>query len=358
MKARLNNLINKFSEFASTHDYLEKPILSLYLDIDPTKAKNRKDNPAWKIELKNELKQIYNSLDQEQLKRYDVQKDLNDFGNRLQTFLDEYLISYTGRSVLILSDLEDIVALDIQIPVETKAHYGMPRIEHLLYVMDKYKKYMVLFLTEAEIRVLEVYLGRVTNEVLIETNQEVKLRFGRKARTLASERRDLASEAAYAKEIADELNTYFMEDPDFERLVLSGNQKIAHNVRNRLHPALQSVLVSIEKLDIQMNEADVTNHISEIAATFEEQSDLLVIEDLVKLHNFNGAAVLELSVVAKAIEDNRIKSLVVSYPIEAEEKYELVYKASLKNNQINFVFGQAKERLDEFGGIGAFLYYS
>ena len=358
MKARIESMLTSFRKFASTHNYSEKPIFSIYLDLDPTKENNRKENPAWRIELSNQMREVKEGLDEEILKRYQSQESWKEFDQNLESYIQGYTTNQTGKSALILSDMDDFASLDIQLPVETTVHYGMPRVEHLVYTMDKYKKYLVLILSEAEIRAVEVFMGRVTGEQIIETNQEVRNRFGKKARTLAADRRDLETEENYAREIADELNSYFMDDPDFERLILAGNQKIAHNVKNKLHPSVKDVLVSIERMDVKTNEAEIADRISNIARGFEEEHDLMVIDDLVALNNRNGSAAVELTDVSKALENDQVKTLIVSYPLEDERKAELIYKAAMKGVSINFVFGEAKDKLDGMGGVGAFLYYS
>ncbi|WNJ17115.1 hypothetical protein [Pontibacter sp. G13] len=356
MKARLNELLANFQQFAREHDYQNQPILTIYLDIDPTKEENRRETPAWSIELANQFKSLYASLDPEVMKRYNIQQKKTQFEQQLALFIDTYLENRTGRSVMILSDLDDITALDLQVPVETAVYFGMPRIEHLLYAMDKYKKYLLLALSESEIRAIELYLGRVTQERLIETNQEVSNRFG-VGQTRAVDRRELEFEESYARDISGKINQYFMDDPDFERLILGGNQKIAHAVKKRLHPSVKDVLVSIEKVDLKASDTDIIEQVAATAETFEEEHDLMVIEDLVALHNRRGAAVIELNDVKEALTTQRIKTLVVSYPFEESAKSELIYEAALQGVGINVVFGAAKERLDELGGIGAFLYY-
>lgn len=357
MKARLNELLVKFKEFARTNENNNKPIITIYLDVDSTKEKNRKDNPAYKIELNNALKKVEETLDPEHFKKYEVQQEWSKFKLNLELQIYQHLQYYSGKSLLILSDLEEIFITDIQMPVETTLHYGTPRVDHLLYVLDKYKKYLVLVMSEMEVRAIELFLGRVSDETFIETNNRVKTRFGKKAKTLASDRRDLETEEAYARDLAEEINSYFMDDPDIDRLILAGNQKIAHNVKSKLHPLVEDQVVSILRMDIKAKEPDISKIVAEISNQFEEEKDIIEIKDLVSIHNSQGLGVLELNDVKSALTDGRVKKLMVSYPFVDTEKIKLVYEAFLNGVNINFVFGKAKEKLDKLGGIGAYLYY-
>ena len=58
MKSSVNEILQKFREFVSTEGFEETPILTAYVNIDPTDADNRKDRPGWLIELKNEAKRL------------------------------------------------------------------------------------------------------------------------------------------------------------------------------------------------------------------------------------------------------------------------------------------------------------
>jgi len=49
---------------------------------------------------------------------------------------------------------------------------------------------------------------------------------------------------------------------------------------------------------------------------------------------------------------------VLPYPIEAERFDSLIVDATVGGAEMEFVLGVAAERLEEFGGIGAELYWS
>ncbi len=48
----------------------------------------------------------------------------------------------------------------------------------------------------------------------------------------------------------------------------------------------------------------------------------------------------------------------IPYPIDAEKFDALIVDATVGGAEIEFVFDEAANRLNEFGGIGATLYYS
>ena len=47
MKSRINDVLESFREFVTTHRYQDTPILTAYVDIDPTNPDNQRERPAY-----------------------------------------------------------------------------------------------------------------------------------------------------------------------------------------------------------------------------------------------------------------------------------------------------------------------
>ena len=83
-----------------------------------------------------------------------------------------------------------------------------------------------------------------------------------------------------------------------------------------------------------------------------------VVETLVTLGNRGGAAVLEKRAVEEALRQGNVKTLVIPYPVDAEEFDALIVEATKHGAGVEFVYGEGAKRLHQLGGIGATLYYS
>ena len=180
MKNKVHEILESFKEFIATHSYVETPILTVYVDIDPSNPENQKDNPVWLIELKNEAKRIAAELPPEELKRRDRQETWSDVQETVAKHLLERKPS--GRSVVMFSDLEDFLTVDLPVQLPTRLYYGLPQLKHLLFALDEYKKYLVILFSGAEVRLVEVFLTRSTDELRIETEHESSRRFARKSK--------------------------------------------------------------------------------------------------------------------------------------------------------------------------------
>lgn len=356
MKAKINEILELFREFVTARDYKNTPVLTAYVDIDPTNPDNQRAQPAWHIELKNELKRIESELDSEEFKRWNVQQT---WARTEQMMMDQLLDpKLTGRSVALFTDLTDLIAVDLPVTMKTRLYYGMPQVKHLMFALDQYKKYLVFLFSGAEVRLVEVFLTRSTNDIKVETNHELSRRFGRKAKTLAADRRDREFEDRFVRDMITEINQYFLEDNECERLIFGGNLRQAHSVINGLHHVVKDLVVAVEPIDFKLPDHEIASMIKPIAYSYEQEHDVAVVDDLVSRFHRNGTATIEKQGVETALLQSKVKTLVIPYPIDSEQFDSLIIEVMISGAEIEFVYGEGADKLNELGGIGAMLYYS
>ena len=356
MKAKINQILEAFRDFVATHEDERPSILTAYVNVDPSDPENQKQRPAWLIALKNEAKRIESELGPDELKRWDSQRRWATTEELIRAHLTERKPS--GRSVVLFTAGEDLVGVDVPVELPTRLYYGTPQLKHLLFALDQYKKYLVILFAASEVRLVEVFLARTTDELLIESDVERLRKMGRKADTLAKERRDSEYERRYVRESVEEINQHFLGDTDFERIVFGANAKIAHAVRNALHPAVQPLVVAIEAIDFKLPYREVADRVRTIAERHEEEHDVAVVEQLVAKFNRRGPAVVERQAVEAALRDQNVRTLIIPYPIDSDEFDALIEDVVLAGADVEFVYGRGATKLKEVGGIGAVLHYS
>ena len=366
MKAKINEILEEFREFVTTHNYKNTPILTAYVNIDTTKPENQRERPAWLIDLKNESKRLEEQLAPEELKRYDNVKKWSRVEEMVIGHLRE---RPTGRSVVLFTDLEDLIAVDLPVSMPTRLYYGFPQIKHLLFALDQYKEYLVALFSGDEYRLVEVLLSLTTDELSVETDLE-KMRRSRfpvtkrasdatrAAKDSGQDSRRREYERRFIKVAADEINHLFFENADLERLILGGNLKQAHGVNNSLHPSIRERVVAIEPIDFKLPPVEIARMTKKIADEYELTHDLNVVQELVELFNRNGTAVLEQQGVELALGQGRVKTLVIPYPIDKTDFDSLIADVVVSGAEVEFVYGAAADKLNQYGGIGARLYYS
>lgn len=359
MKKKIQEILDSVKDYITSHEYEDAPVLTLYANVDPTDADNRRDQPKWAIELANEAKRLKELHGEETLKRRDVQLKWAEAEEKIAKHLMDR--KPTGQSVVIFTDLEDYLTVDLPVPLPTRMYYGAPQLKHLLFALDQHKKYLTILFSEEGAKAVEVFLTAATDQFEAPTGTKGGFSLrpgGRKARTQASERRDLGTERSAVSEAAERINAYFLGDPEFDRVVFGGNLKIAHAVKNALHPAVADVLVTIEPIPFEASPDEIAERIREVADQNELEHDSAVVNDLVTRQHACGKAVLERQGVGEAVENGQASQLVFPYPTLGDDFDELMANAVINNVEIEFVTGEAAEKLEQFGGVGATLYYS
>lgn len=354
MKSSIDKILNKFREFVTSEGFEDTPVLTAYVNTDPTDADNRKDRPGWLIQLKNEAVHLKEQLDQQKLKRRDTQNKWSSTEDWAMEQLKDRKL--TGRSVVLFTDHESHFSVDLPLPSPTKLYYGLPQLKHMLFNLDQYKKYLVVLLSGSDARALEVFLTRTTDEVRHETDLDLMGRYGRSGHSHKHESRTDEYERRFVKEVSTALNQYFLDDPEVDRLILAGNQKQAHAVKACLHQAAKNKLVSVEAIDFKAQDIEVAKHVKAVADRFEGEHDLAVVDDLIARHNRGGSGVVEKQGVDKALENHQVRTLVLPYPTSDEDFDSVIVTATLSGAAIEFVYDEAADRLNAFGGIGAVLY--
>jgi hypothetical protein len=359
MKKRIQEILDSLREFIVEHNYEETPMLTAYVAVDSTDQDNRRERPAWLIELKNEAKRLEEAHGPEAMTGRAAKRTWDETEAKIMSHLQES--KPQGRSIVIFTDHEDFLTVDLPMSMPTRLFYGTPQLKPLLFALDSHKKYMVALFSEEETKVLEVFLTAPADEVRVQTGAAggTSLRpGGRKSRTQASDRRDLDSERRVVNEAAVEVNDYFLADPEIEHLVFGGNMKLAHAVKNALHPSVYASLVTIEPLAFESSNNEIAAAVKQIADEQELAHDLALVNELISRRHACGTAVLETQGVTLALEQGQASKVIVSVPIDSDKFDQLLTKALLSNCEMEFLHGEAAKKLNEFGGVAAQLYYS
>ncbi len=141
----------------------EAPILSLYADVDPAKPENARK--GWLVRIKNTLKDM------------DIPKEVKD---AVFEALDKDRPE--GKTFVLFAAeknkrvwVEDFT-LQVELPVvdlaqgRVEAKWGEPYIAPLIYALDEYERYCVVFLNKERWRLFEIFLGEI-EEIMDVFNQ-------------------------------------------------------------------------------------------------------------------------------------------------------------------------------------------
>lgn len=141
----------------------EGPILSLYLDINPAKLENA--NRAYALRAKDAMKAL------------GVPQDLED---RVLEVLKNQVLEAKTAVLFAKAGLFETLLLQVELPLvsglkttflgekESRfltdgalVHYGEPFLLPLIYALDEYERYGVVYLDQERWRVFEIFLGEI-----------------------------------------------------------------------------------------------------------------------------------------------------------------------------------------------------
>ncbi len=356
MPAAIQTALEGFQTFIATHDPAARPILTAYVNLNPADPENQRERPAWLIDLKNAYRALIEEMDPEPLKRRRTQAMWAATEERIIEALTEE--KRTGRGVVIFTDHKDDLILDVPVEVPTRLYYGLPQIKHLLYLLDQYRKYLVVLSSDTEIRFVEVLLSRSGEAVTVDVDPDRLQALGRKTNTLAKDRRDLTYERRNIRAFASAVAAAYTACEDCERVILAGNSKSAHAIRAALPAHVAAGLVGIAAIPFEAAPAEIGNAIREIADVYETEKDGEIVDEVLAISQAGGTATFGQEAVQSAFAEGRVKALVIPYPVAADDFDGLIVNAAKFNTPVEFVTGPAARTLNENGGLAAKLYYA
>jgi len=380
-----------------TLEELKTPVLSLYLDINPAKPENA--NRAYALRAKDAMKalsvpealaeRVLELLkheviqaktlalfaDQERLELFPLQVELPLVSAVKTAFLDE-------KASRLLTD-------------GALAHYGEPFLLPLVYALDEYERYGVVYLDQEKWRVFEVFLGEIAEVkdafLALDTEAWRRLSLDAPGRrfNLSGISRGGAGQDLFAKRLAAWEERFYkilakdlekhVEERGFTRIILMGPEEHAKLFLGYLPKRLkEKVVAELPSLPHPgASPGEVLKRLEPVLEEVERRAEVKLLEDLEEAY---PKAVFGLEVLSR-VQEGRVEVWVLPWHLErvvyacdglywAEEAEALGYcqhpekkplalvlpeLASGYAAKLEFVRGEAERRLLERGGMAALL---
>lgn len=354
--------LRSFADYAGTHEH--EDYLSLYLLVDPADTENQSDIPAWKIYLKNAIADIESGLDPVQLRQWKKVR-LSDTSPetawaRTRKRLEKYLTSYkpAGKTLVLFVSPSSEYRYELPVRVTNAHYFGKPHIQEFLYALDEYEQHLVLLFAEDQTRALQFVLGETAADATV-TADQAWLRSVRKAAHAQDiQWRDDELTRRFLRSISTQVDKYFLQNPDIERVVLGGNMELANAVRRLLHPAATERVIATLPIPITAAPHEVAARIYDVAKQAERDHEAQLVGEVAGQAAAGGRAATGFTAVNRAMERGAVQLLVLPFPGAAEDVELLLLQAVRLGAGVEFVRGDAADRLREAGGIAARLYYA
>lgn len=281
----------------------EVPILSVYLDVDPT----RHTSEEYLLSLRNLLKQVEGQAAPE-----DIQAVQRYF---------EHEYDWSGRGVAVFSgaaaDFWRVYVLPL--PVASGVTVARrPYISPLAALLDTYERFAVAVVNREGARVVLFHLGEPVREEVFVGDEVKKLKRGRGSSAGAERRGGAPSGSRHMEEVAMRnlrqavrVVEQFWRQHDPRRLILAGAEPTVSQFQALLPKALQEVVVGTMSVDPGDNERALRERALQVLQRVEKEREAAVVEAVVTAAAKGKEGVLGMDETLSVAHEGRIRTLVI-----------------------------------------------
>jgi len=285
------------------------PVLSLYLNVDPTQQTTER----YKLILRSLLKEVAHkaaSADVEAVEQY-------------LTFARDW----QGKGLALFScrDADFWRSFPLAVPVHNRAYVShRPYIKPLSDVLDAYGRYGVILVGREGARLFLFHLGELV-EATGTLGEEVRrtkhggasgvtgMRGGMAARAA---RREDAVVQRNLKEVVEAVGV-FCTNNACTRLVLGGTDQNVSRLYDMLPKALQDQVIGSFSVDVGAPEGEVQSRSLDLIEEMAQQREIQLVEEMIAGWKRHSGAVVGLSDTLEALQEHRVRLLLVAAGYEA-----------------------------------------
>ncbi len=362
MTQQLMNDLREFAEYAATH--AQDAYLSLYLMTDPSDAGNQAQTPAWRTFLRNAVTNVEAGLDPVQTRQWKsvrLSDESPDKGwARTRKRLEKYLTSYRpeGKTLVLFISPGSEYSFELPVRVDSASYYGKPHIQEFLWALDEYEQHSVLLFSEDQVRVLRLALGRSAADRVVVSDQ-AWLRGLRKAgESEQNKQRQDDITRRFVKNAANQVDKFFMKTPDVGRIVLGGNVELANAVLVSLHPSVKEQVIGVLPIPAESAPHEVAERMAETAEQAEREHEAALVADIIRSAGARGRGAMGYTAVGHALDRGAVRLLALPYPADSDVIEPILLQAVRAGATVEFLHGEAAERVKDAGGVVAQLYYA
>jgi peptide chain release factor subunit 1 len=277
----------------------QHPVLTVYLNIDPTQS----NADSYKLNLRSMLKNI----------------ELPDDVQAAENYVDREF-DWNGRSIAMFSCAPEgfFRAYSLSIPIQSRVRLNnAPHVKPLTNLLDFYGGYGVVLVDKQGTRVFYFHLGELIEQegYLGEAVRHTK-RGG--ASTVAGRRGGVAGRTNYEEEVTGrnmkegvEFATHFFNEYKIRRIVLGGSDDNIAQFRSLLPKSWQSLLVGTFTISMNASKDEVLAKAMEIGKQAEKKHEVHLVNVVLTNTAKNQGGVTKLDETLKAVHDGRVQTLVL-----------------------------------------------
>lgn len=281
------------------------PVLSVYLDLDQSKASNL--NRRFEVALRDMLRGLEAGLKDKEFEHFSA-----DAARALEHVAD---LKPEGKSLVLFCDASEnfLWARQINAPVRNQAHWSdRPHVLPLLNILDDYERYGVALIDKAQARLFTIFMGEIEEQQEAWADASVRHLKTTGTDHLLSERRFQRRADTHAhwhlKRVAERLDD-IVDRYGFDRLLLAGPPEATGELQSLLSKRVRSRVVAQVALPVSATAHEVLQETLRAERQIEQEFEKRLVQDLIAAEGHRPVT-LGLERTIQALCEERIWRLV------------------------------------------------
>lgn len=356
----------QFEDVKQLLEQADANTLTVYLTTDNSAQENQASNPAWQTFIRQALRQ------------FDAEHGKGKTGTwpsireRVEAFAADYRPASKGLALIYGPEVEQVFELPVRL--DNQAYYGKPSLTPLLWAIDEFEPYLVTMVDNEKAYFVIGYLGQAEfqNDETLYIDFGVE-HFGEKVNRVAHQTGQYVTRGSVRDEFEDfvdehiaqlhrkvaERTVELLDERGIRRLIVGGDERAAHAVRDILPEKERAKLVRIARLPLRLKPHEILAQVTEDALEFERQEEIRLVEQVIDFAKSGGRGALGWEAVRQALQMQQVELLILPWPVVDEtQASDLAIKTFASGGTLELVHGEAAALLGGEGGLGARLYYA
>jgi hypothetical protein len=301
-------------------------VLSIYVDVDPTKPEHQVPNPAYRIWLHQAMRQTLAGIGGSR------RRGALRAGRQVLAFVDT--APARGRGLAIFAAPQLWREYVLPFPLPNQVQYGRPDVIPLLWAMSEYKPYAILAVYLEHARIAVAYLGRTTvvdDETLELDTRDWTFKSGRTSTYMRQVGigvgRGIQADTFDAR--VDEHRRQFWQgvaqataralvERQIDRVIIGGPEEAAATVRELLPEAVRAHVIAVVPMPSYATLAEVQERTLPVALAEHHRRDSELVVDLLARAGENDGAVIGRAATFMSLMQGEVKTLVVARDLDGD----------------------------------------
>jgi peptide chain release factor subunit 1 len=276
------------------------PVLSLYLNVDPS----RRSKDKYMLWLRNHLKEVSDQADQADIERVE------------RYFGFEY--DWQGKSVASFACAEAGLwqAFPLAVPIEDGIFVSdLPRIKPLTDLMDRYESYGVALVDREGSRLFQIHMGQIVGTAGTLGEETKRHKQGGWAAQKLQRHEDV--QASHNLRSAANAAMDFFQQGQSRRIILAGTEETVSQFHNLLPRAWQEKVVGTLPMDMNAPDTEVLSKSWAIIDKAHADEQTALVERIITSAAKSEGAAVGLSATLASLQEERAHILVIAEGFDA-----------------------------------------